>query len=306
MLEQRAGRSLEGPAVFTSRTPWIAVAGFRIGAAGGGGEGVGKFFDRVGVVRSAEQVSERDAPFQLRGNSFTMMVLKLIDPSDDGFFDHLINKIRQAPNFFRNAPVVLDLDELELRHRSLDFGIFVRRLREQNLMPVGVQGGSRHLQEAALRAGLAVMPAGRPGRTGETETTTAAAPATAADDARRPKPKGGADAGVPRTTLTITEPVRSGRQIYAAGGDLIVLAPVSAGAELLADGNIHIYGTLRGRALAGVTGDTGARIFCQSLEAELVSIAGLYQVSEDLEQSVYKKQVQIYLDDGYLRMVPIS
>jgi septum site-determining protein MinC len=106
--------------------------------------------------------------------------------------------------------------------------------------------------------------------------------------------------------MIITEPVRSGRQIYAARGDLIVMGPVSAGAELLADGNIHVYSSLRGRALAGISGDTSARIFCHSLEAELVSIAGLYRVSEDLEKSVFKKPVHIYLDDGYLRMDPLS
>ena len=109
-----------------------------------------------------------------------------------------------------------------------------------------------------------------------------------------------------KTTMIITEPVRSGRQIYAARGDLIVMGPVSAGAELLADGNIHVYSSLRGRALAGISGDTNARIFCHSLEAELVSIAGLYRVSEDLDASVFKKQVHIYLDDGYLRMDPLS
>jgi len=85
-----------------------------------------------------------------------------------------------------------------------------------------------------------------------------------------------------------------------------VMGPVSAGAELLADGNIHVYSSLRGRALAGISGDTNARIFCHSLEAELVSIAGLYRVSEDLEKAVFKKSVHIYLDDGYLRMDPLS
>ncbi|MAB25605.1 MAG: septum site-determining protein MinC [Pseudomonadales bacterium] len=88
----------------------------------------------------------------------------------------------------------------------------------------------------------------------------------------------------------ITEPVRSGQQVYARGGDLIVMAPVSAGAELLADGHIHVYGPLRGRALAGVQGNTEARIFCQNLEAELVSIAGQYKVAEDLRKEQHWKQ----------------
>ncbi len=106
-----------------------------------------------------------------------------------------------------------------------------------------------------------------------------AAPETAAQKPAEPP------APVVRPTKLVTTPVRGGVQIYAAGGDLIVLAPVSPGAELLADGNIHVYGPMRGRALAGVKGDTSARIFCQQLAAELVSIAGNYKVAEDLRRS---------------------
>ncbi|HCP03453.1 MAG TPA: septum site-determining protein MinC, partial [Pseudomonas sp.] len=100
----------------------------------------------------------------------------------------------------------------------------------------------------------------------------------------------------------ITEPVRGGQQVYARGGDLIVMAPVSAGAELLADGHIHVYGPLRGRALAGVQGNQEARIFCQSLEAELVSIAGQYKVAEDLRKQQWKQAVQISLEGDSLKI----
>jgi septum site-determining protein MinC len=98
----------------------------------------------------------------------------------------------------------------------------------------------------------------------------------------------------------VTTPIRSGQQVYAPGGDLIIMAAVSAGAEVLADGNIHVYGALRGRALAGVKGDTSARIFCQSLEAELVSIAGTFKVDEDLRNEHWKTAVQIGRDEGAL------
>ena len=98
----------------------------------------------------------------------------------------------------------------------------------------------------------------------------------------------------------ITHPVRSGQRIYAAGGDLIVVASVSSGAELLADGNIHVYGALRGRALAGVTGDTSRRIFCYDLQAELVAIAGRYRVSEDIAPSTRGRPVQVLLQDRTL------
>jgi septum site-determining protein MinC len=105
---------------------------------------------------------------------------------------------------------------------------------------------------------------------------------------------------VPIRNRIINHPVRSGQQIYAADGDLIVLGTVSAGAELIADGNIHIYGTLRGRALAGVKGDIETWIFCQSLEAELISIAGRYRISEQIDSTDWGKAVQIHLVDDRL------
>ena len=101
---------------------------------------------------------------------------------------------------------------------------------------------------------------------------------------------------VQRVSKVITRPVRSGQQIYAEGADLIVLAQVSEGAEVLADGHIHIYGSLRGRALAGVKGDVGARIFCQQFEAELVAIAGNFVLQEALPKELFKKSAQISLD----------
>jgi len=104
----------------------------------------------------------------------------------------------------------------------------------------------------------------------------------------------------------ISTPIRSGQQIYAAGGDLIVLAQVSAGAELLADGNIHVYGALRGRALAGVKGDTNARVFCQSQEAELISIAGCFMVDEDLRSDHWKQPVQVILKDESLQIESLA
>jgi septum site-determining protein MinC len=98
----------------------------------------------------------------------------------------------------------------------------------------------------------------------------------------------------------VDQPVRSGQRIYAPGGDLIVTGPVSSGAELLADGSIHVYGALRGRALAGVKGEAGARVFCQALQAELVSVAGIYRVSEDIDEPLRGRAAQIYLHEDRL------
>lgn len=245
------------------------------------------------AVSSASQVSERDTPFQLRGNSFTMMVLKVLDPASPNFFPALAGKVRQAPNFFRHAPIVLDFDELP-ESVAFDVAAFVARVREQYLLPIGFCGGPSTVQEQALAGGLVPMPTGRAAKLEQ------ARPVDASGQPVAPPPE-----PVFRPALVVSDPVRSGTQIYAQGTDLIITSSVSHGAEVLADGNIHVYGALRGRALAGISGDNGARIFCQSLEAEVVSIAGLYRVAEDLDPSHLKKAVQIRLDDGFLHIAPL-
>jgi len=124
---------------------------------------------------------------------------------------------------------------------------------------------------------------------------------TAAQPARRAAPAAPIAVQPQRASARlITEPVRSGTQIYARGTDLVVTAPVSAGAELVADGNIHVYGVLRGRALAGASGDAAARIFCTKLEAELISIAGRYLVSEQIPAGTQNSPVQVALVDDQL------
>ncbi|MEI6557976.1 MAG: septum site-determining protein MinC [Rhodospirillaceae bacterium] len=249
------------------------------------------------MATDTENVSDRDASFQLRGGSFTLMVLKLVDPASETFFARLGDKVRQAPNFFRNAPLVLDLDGLP-GNELIDFADLKLRLREHGLITIGVQGGIHRHQEAALRAGLPPVPAA--GRSSKLDTVAAPAAPRPASPAAAPRAADSAS----RPAMVINEPVRSGRQIYAPGGDLVVTAMVSAGAELLADGHIHVYGALRGRALAGLAGDTSARIFCLSLEAEMVSISGLYRVNEDIPPAIFKKPAQIYLKDGYLNLDP--
>lgn len=254
----------------------------------------------MAAVSSARQATERDAPFQLRGNSFTMMVLKVSDPLSPEFFPQLSVKVRQAPNFFRNAPVVLDFDDLSEETPRFDVAALVTNLRALYLLPVGFQGGPRAVQEGALAAGLTPMPAGRAAKLESARTADPQAASAPAQPAPPPEP-----VVVHRPTLVVTEPVRSGQQIYAEKTDLVITSSVSPGAEVVADGHIHVYGALRGRALAGVSGDQTARIFCQSLDAEVVSVAGLYRVSEDIGDDVLKKPVQIFLRDGYLHMEPL-
>jgi septum site-determining protein MinC len=236
--------------------------------------------------------------FQVKGGLYPLTAIQLLGTDLAVFEKQLSAKIQQAPKFFYQAPVVVDLQKLSASsEKSLDFKALLDILSKQNLLPVGLKGGDAEQQAAALAIGL---PSLRTSSQTDIEPTDNTEGTIAIDKIDNEKTAEKRLKGSP--TKVITEPVRSGQQIYARGGDLIVLAPVSHGSELLADGHIHIYGPLRGRALAGVTGDESARIFCQSLEAELVSIAGEYKISEDIEQSLWRLAVEIFFEAGRLHI----
>lgn len=250
-------------------------------------------------------VNEKNSAFQLKGGLYTLTSLQLFSTDLPLILQFLDSKIKQAPKFFQNAPVVIDLQKINQSHTSMDFKQLKEILQNKQLIPVGVKGGNSDQHAAAILAGFAILPEGNketvddkgemPGRSGQGDLNAS----TSRDLLHNDSPIKGSN------TKVITEPVRSGQQFYARGGDLIVLAPVSHGSELLADGHIHVYGPLRGRALAGVTGDTSAHIFCQSLEAELISIAGHYKISEDIDQSNWRLSVDVSLDEGRLHIQPL-
>jgi len=230
--------------------------------------------------------TEDQVPFELKGSLFTLTVLHLLQADPEAIDRHLAQKAKQAPGFFANAPVVIDLENLAEQEAPIEFTELFSLLRARGMIPVGVRNGSDAQHAAALLAGLPALPEGR-----------------AANNARRPEHRPETPSHYNRL---ITQPVRSGQQIYAPDGDLIILEAVSPGAEVLADGNIHVYGPLRGRALAGVKSNTQARIFCLSLEAELISIAGRYLVSEQIDSSEQGKTAHIYLSDERLIIKPLS
>jgi septum site-determining protein MinC len=293
---------------------------------------------------SQADLLDQDPVFQLKGSMLAVTVLELAHNDLPRLDRQLADKVAQAPNFFRDTPLVLALDKLPDGEGQLDLqGVLdicrrhglrtlaIRASREEDIrlatmfdIPVLPPSGSSReraveprdavpqvtgaapvrrprgeklsekVVEQAAGAGVqadkaAEKPVEQPAEAQAEKPAEAAAEATAdaAEAAAEAAPQTPAEPPAPvvRPTKLVTTPVRGGVQIYAAGGDLIVLAPVSPGAELLADGNIHVYGPMRGRALAGVKGDTSARIFCQQLAAELVSIAGNYKVAEDLRRS---------------------
>lgn len=234
---------------------------------------------------------------------FMLSVLWLQDANIKRVVRQLAAKIRQAPDFFRNMPVVIDLEVLAAQRVLLDFPALVQALREHGMVPVGVRNGSEDHNSAATLAGLALLWPRRARQPSRPETAASNQEETPADSKNGAAKPSGSNA---QSSVVVVHPVRSGQQVYARGSDLVVIAPVSVGSELIADGNIHVYGPLRGRALAGVTGDQTRRIFCQHLEAELVAIAGHYQVSEELAPELKGKPVQIRLDEGRLITSPIE
>jgi septum site-determining protein MinC len=229
------------------------------------------------------------------------MIVRVSDPNDASFEGRLAEQIARSPAFFANAPVVLDLKDATGCATADAFQALRRLLKRQHLIAVGIQNANATQVRAAMNADLAAFPAAGAARRADVPAPPAAAPTAPAPARAAPPPL--QPPSPPNRTKLITQPVRSGTQIYARGGDLIVLASVSPGAEVIADGHVHIYGALRGRAIAGATGDTEARIFTDRLEAELVCVAGHYLVSEAIEPEFLKQSVQVSLVDDRLTLL---
>ncbi|MBW0148835.1 septum site-determining protein MinC [Marinobacter arenosus] len=239
--------------------------------------------------------------FQLKSASVSMTALELHYFDNDDFEATLRDKISQAPGFFKDIPIIVSLERYEGLDSELDFFKIIGTCRRHNIHVVGVRGGNDDQRRLARGAALALLPgSSHRDRAHEPE------PATGGEAREAVEPTAASTSSDPSPARVINQPVRSGQQVYAPDGDLIILAPVQAGAEVLAAGNIHVYGPLRGRALAGIHGAESARVFCQSLEAELVSIAGHYKISEDLQDNGWKSAVQIQLRDDLLVVTPLD
>jgi len=192
---------------------------------------------------------------ELKGASFTLSVLHINSSDLHAVMAELDSKLAQAPQFFLGAPLVVNLSAIQ----DNDFNLHGLKelLLSRQLVIVGITGATTVLSNQAKALGLAIVKAGKQNST--------------------PPP-------APRQTKIVKQNIRSGQQVYAKNGDLIIFGAVGNGAEVIADGSIHIYGALRGKAMAGAAGDPTAVIIAHSLEAELVSIAGQYWLAENLQQ----------------------
>ncbi|POE06066.1 septum site-determining protein MinC [Pectobacterium odoriferum] len=224
-------------------------------------------------------------PIELKGSSFTLSVVHLHDSQPEVIYQALQEKIEQAPAFLKNAPVVINVAALTA---ETDWIKLQQAISSTGLHVVGVSGCTDDvLKKIIAQAGLPLLSEGKAQR--RVIEPVAAVPAAV-------------------KTKVINTPVRSGQQIYARNCDLIVTSSVSAGAEVIADGNIHIYGMMRGRALAGVSGDVQSQIFCTHLAAELVSIAGRYWLSEQIPEAYFGQPARINLHqlDNVLTIKPLD
>lgn len=211
-------------------------------------------------------------------------------------------RVARAPKLFARAAVILDFGGLTATPDAATARALIEALREAGVLPVALAWGSSDNEALAVELGLPLLAKFRAQyeRAGGEEPAPAPAPA-----ARTPEPAPAAapaPAPAPRSQpgLIHLHPVRSGQQVYAQDRDLTVCAAVGAGAEVIADGSIHIYGALRGRALAGASGLASARIFCREFHAELVAVAGHYKVLEEIPRELIGKAVQIRLENEKL------
>ena len=250
---------------------------------------------------ATETAAQSRTSFDLKSASLPVVAVVLKTTDAAQFAVDLAERVADAPGFFDFDPVLIDLAPVREAEEPIDFAAIAEQLRQQRTLPVAVRGGSPAQMEAARAAGLAAAPDAPPAR------AEASAPVEVVREVIRevevvrevPMPGPG--------TVVVDKPLRSGQQVYARGADLVVMAVVSFGAEVIADGNIHVYAPLRGRAIAGARGNTEARIFSTCLEPQLVSIAGIYRTTETaLPDNVAGKPAQVRLEGEKLIIEPLA
>ncbi len=219
---------------------------------------------------------------RLRGRSYVAFVFAPVVPIV-GWLEEVDATLARSPNFFVGKPVVLDLSAVDLSPSAITH--LVKSIEQRNIRVLGVEGVDAEHLDASLPP---LLTGGR--------ACTLQPPRPEKRDTKPPQ----------MTSLLLDSPVRSGQSIIFTDGDVTVLGSVSSGAEIVAGGSIHVYGTLRGRAMAGVNGNPNARIYCQKIEAELIAIDGYYQTAEELDANLRSKPAQARLDGKIMRITPLN
>ncbi|SEL39037.1 septum site-determining protein MinC [Halomonas daqiaonensis] len=250
---------------------------------------------------------DRDSmAFTFKGGMLPMTVMELTSADPERIREQLAGKLSQSPAFFQHTPVVLNVEKLDEPHLALERICAV--CRAHKLLPVAVRGGPDPVKQSAWALGLGWFPPQEAPRSRPLESVTGDGDAEMAEPSE-PAGEVVTPGALPGTTVggrIYRGTVRSGQQVTAPEGDLVVVGAVNAGAEVLAAGSVHVYGALRGRALAGIHGDAQAGIFCRELHAELLSVAGNYKRLEDIDPRLLGTAVQVRLSDDQLGITPLG
>ncbi|MEY2891587.1 MAG: septum site-determining protein MinC [Pseudomonadota bacterium] len=259
------------------------------------------------AAASSASSATSSAVFELKSAALTLLAVQLRTADLALLAAELDARFGATPGLFEQEPVAIDLSPLREADEAIDMPALLALLKQHEMRPLAVKGGSAAQMAAALAAGLFEAP-----ETAQAPAapTRAAAEAAAAVAAAPVEPAAAAPVTAPApavTTMVIDKPLRSGQQVYAKGCDLVVLAVVNFGAEVIADGSIHVYAPLRGRAIAGARGNTEARIFSTCMEPQLISIAGIYRTAENsLAAPVQGQPAQVRLDGEKLVFEPLT
>jgi septum site-determining protein MinC len=236
----------------------------------------------------------RDTACEIRFGQVGLAQLRLRNIDATAIHDELAARIATAPQMFERTAVCLDLGALEKEPDANDLRAVLEAIRRAGMVPVGLAHGTSAVDALARTLELPVLTQFR--------AQTRATPIPA--EPKKPTAPDPAEFAPP--TLMHHQPVRSGQRIYARHRDLVVTSVVGAGAEVMADGCIHIYGALRGKAAAGARGEVTARVFCQEFHAELISIAGVFRVFETIPPELVGKPAQAWLDGDDLRLARVG
>ncbi|PWQ99119.1 septum site-determining protein MinC [Leucothrix pacifica] len=232
---------------------------------------------------------------EIKGEMSMLNVLHLHSTNVKEIADQLEKKRDEVPSFFLNSPVIVDCSLIVETLAELDLAALKQRLIDLMFVPVGVRGVEPEQQAAIIKAGWSVLRAG-PKSSKKAEAAAVAEEASESDEVKAPAEVEETPVASANISKLIEKPVRSGQQVFVEEGDAVLLTHTSAGSEVMASGSVHVYGALRGRVLAGVHGDTNARIFCRSLDAELIAIAGRYQLLDEGDTDLRGKPAMIRLD----------
>ncbi len=242
------------------------------------------------MTKPVDDAAAAAPAIELRFGQIGLMQVRIRSTDPGAILDELTGRVASAPLFFQRTGACLDLTVLGRTPGLAEMRAVMDAVRRAGMVPVGLVGGSAAVEALAASLELPVLAPFR------SQAQPQAVPIV--------QPAERAEPGI--TALMQHQPVRSGQRVYARSRDLVVTSTVGAGAEVIADGCVHVYGSLRGRAMAGAHGDTSARVFCQEFHAELVSVAGVFRVFETLPPELAGKPVQAWLDGDDLRFARLG